>query len=276
MHEEPDSLPRLRKRLGQVFLRSPGAIAGIVSALNLKQGDIVLEIGAGDGRLSARIAPLVKRLYANELDERFLEVLGQRFANTTNVTIVPGDILAEETVSAVWRAEPRVGLVVYGSLPYYIASPILRWVLDHSGRIRRASLLVQREVAQRVVSAPGSRRYGFISVLMQRRSNVDLGPLIKRGAFQPVPKVDSQLLHIAPRALKNPDKEQRFEHFISGLFQYRRKKISTSFKASLGKELTSALKGRAEAEGLSLDARPEHLSPEQLDRLFQIVESLRS
>ena len=272
MRDDLPETPPQRKRLGQVFLRSPRAVSTVAASLRLAPDDVVLEIGGGDGALSAAIAPLAGRLIVVELDERFAELLRRRFAGASNVVVVQGDILDDATFARVRAAEPKRSFVVYGSLPYYIASPILRWTVSRGGDLERASFLVQREVAQRAVAPHGSRRYGFLSVLLQRRAELSLGPVVGRRAFRPVPKVDSQVLHLRPRAAPDTDREKRFEQFASALFQRRRKQIGTSLRAILGVEPPPRLAESAARAGFSLRDRPERLSPGQLDALFKAFE----
>jgi len=268
----PASEPRKLKRLGQVFLRDHRAAARIISSLKLQPDDSVLEIGGGDGRLSALIAPRVRRLVVVELDPRFVDVLERRFAGAGNVRIVSGDILAPDVMAAVREAEPDARMIVYGSLPYYITSPILRWIAGRPGDFSRSHLLVQREVAQRAAAPAGSREYGFLSVMLQRRAKVSLGPIIARGSFSPVPKVDSQLLTLVPRSGIDLHLEDRMELMVSVLFEQRRKKLRNTLRSFLGRKLTPAFEERCADEGLPLDKRPEDLSPDDLYRLFLLVE----
>jgi 16S rRNA (adenine1518-N6/adenine1519-N6)-dimethyltransferase len=271
---KPETPPRRRKRLGQVFLESEPAIERIVRALGLQSDESVLEIGGGDGRLSEKIAPLVRRLIVVELDPRFARLLRNKFSASGRVEVVEGDILLESTFAAVRALEPAGGMVVYGSLPYYITSPILRWIVSKPGIFSRAHVLVQREVAQRVVAAAGSRDYGFLSVVLQRRAELELGPVIGRGAFRPVPKVDSQLLTLLPRAGLDPVEEGRLERFIAPLFEQRRKKLRNSLLRLVDKQTIGELAESCARAGISLDDRPERLAPDEFYRLFELTGSV--
>ena len=264
--------PYKNRRLGQVFLRT-GAASRVVAKLGLKAEETVLEIGGGDGRVSALIAPHVRRLLVVEIDGRFAALLQQRFGGFANVEVIEGDILAEETQAAIRAAAPEGKLVVYGSLPYYIASPILRWIAGLHERIDRAHLLVQREVAERAAAKPRSHEYGFLSVLLQRRAEVKAGILVGRQSFTPVPKVDSQLLTLLPKPGLDAAVEHRFERLASALFRQRRKKMRNSLRAFTGNKGNANLEAACADAGFSLDDRPERLSPEQLYELFTLVEA---
>jgi 16S rRNA (adenine1518-N6/adenine1519-N6)-dimethyltransferase len=270
---EFEDRPRRRKRLGQVFLHSLQAMHRIVENLDLSGDEAVLEVGAGDGRLSRLIAPRVRRLLANELDERFVEVLRKALAPHANAVVLPGDILSPGVLEKALEDEPAGRFVVYGSIPYYITSPILRWTLDHSAAIERAAFLVQSEVADRVTAKPGSKAYGFLSVIMQRRSILSLGPLIGRKAFRPVPRVDSRLLHIRPSETADREKEEAVERLAAALFRHRRKQIGTSLRTYLKGGLPAGLQERLLAEGFSLTSRPEELTPRQFETLYLSIGS---
>ncbi len=271
----PSGEPRRLKRLGQVFLWSGAAISRIVDSLAPAGDEVVLEIGGGDGCLSERIAPLVRRLLVVEIDERFVELLRRKFEGVDNVTVIGGDILEEATLAAVRDAEPEGRMVVYGSLPYYATSPILRRVAARADDFSRAQLLVQREVARRAAASPGNKKYGLLTVMLQRRADVGLGPVIKRGAFRPVPKVDSQVLLLRPHAGVDCAVEERFERFAAALFEKRRKKLRNSVKSYLGGSLPVGLESLCLEAGISLDARPEELSPDSLFSLYLSVEKSR-
>jgi 16S rRNA (adenine1518-N6/adenine1519-N6)-dimethyltransferase len=265
--------PRRRKRLGQVFLESESAIVRIVESLELQVGEAVLEIGGGDGRLSERIAPQARKLIIVELDRRFAELLRGKFADREGVKVVEGDILAEETMAEVRALEPKGKLVVYGSLPYYITSPILRWIAERPGDFSRAVVLVQREVARRATAHSGSREYGFLSFVLQRRAYLKAGRVIRSGAFRPVPKVDSQLLTLVPKADLDSNEERRLERFVAPLFEQRRKKLRNSLAAYIGGVPGQELAEECFEAGISLDLRPEMLSPDQFHLLHKLVTS---
>lgn len=260
-----------RKKLGQVFLRSRGTISKIVDDVGFQPEDAVLEIGGGDGRVSAMIAPLVNKLFVVEFDKRFFDTLYDRFDGVENVFPIHGDILAPEIFAAVLDNVTGGKLVIYGSIPYNITTPILRWLLDIAAHVSRAAFLVQKEVARRVVAAPGSKTYGFTSVIMQLSAELKLGQVVGRREFQPVPKVDSQLLHIRPftqgSRIPGPD----FIKMISIMFNQRRKQIGNSLRSYLHGKLDEKTKAELDHNGFSLKSRPEEYSPERLLELYRIV-----
>lgn len=269
-----EKAPRKLKRLGQVFLNSPLAMGAVVDSLDLEGNEVVLEIGAGDGRISRLIAPRVKKLLANELDERFVEVLRKRLVKFPNAHVVPGDILSEEVIAMARQAHPSGRFLVYGSIPYYISSPILRWIAAHADIVERASLLIQREVARRVSAKPGTKEYGFLTVLMQRRAEVSLGPVIKRGAFRPVPKVDSQVIHLRPFRTLDLVKEEKVEKLVSSLFQHRRKQLRSTLRSLVGAGHLHTLAEKVGPSGISLSDRPERLMPRDFETVLIAMDEL--
>ena len=269
------SRPKRNKRLGQVFLQSRRAMHTIVSFLRLTGEEVMLEVGAGDGRLSRLIAPRVRKLYANELDERLLDELTKNLERHDNSAVIPGDILSREVLASALEDLPGCRLSVYGSIPYYITSPILRWAVENFEAIETATFLVQREVAARAAAKPGSRQYGFLSVILQRRAGVELGPQIRRGAFRPVPKVDSQLLRLRPRRSLDPAKESEIEKLAAGLFRFRRKQIKNSLYEFLGAPPTEELALALRAHGIAVQDRPERISPADFETIFDVVENYR-
>lgn len=263
-------LPR-KKSLGQVFLNAGAPIRRVVEDAAFASGDRVLEIGGGDGRVSAEIAPLVAELSVVEIDSRFLEVLRDRFQAIPNVRVIGGDILAAGTEAAIRDGRSDCRFVVYGSIPYYITSPILRWLLERSAWISRAALLMQREVAERVVAGPGGKEYGFLSVIMQLGAAVKLGPVVGRRDFSPVPRVDSRMLHVDLEAPGIEPLEAGELRILSALFQHRRKQIGTSLRPFLGAESLARVAEEMKSVGLALSDRPEQHSPRGLRALCRAV-----
>ncbi len=262
---------RQNKRLGQIFLKSEAAIVKILNSVDLGKQDIVLEIGGGDGRISTKIATKVFHLYVIEFDSRFIPLLKKKLADFDNVTIMHGDILSPQILQSISAEVKGRKIRVYGSIPYHITGKIIRFLLANLARIEQASLLIQKEVARRVVSSPGTKEYGLLSVLVQHVAKVSLGPLIERNSFKPVPKVDSQILHIIPDTTSDLSIERGFAKMATTLFQNRRKQICNSLAKYLGKKLSEGLKRRISEGGFTLTARPEQLSPGQLFDLYEIV-----
>jgi 16S rRNA (adenine1518-N6/adenine1519-N6)-dimethyltransferase len=204
------------QRLGQHFLKDASLLKRIAIAACPVREPLVIEIGPGEGALTAHLAERTDQLIAIELDS----ILAGRLS-LPGVKIVNADVLATDL--AAWGE-----CVVAGNLPYYITSPIVDRILAMGPLCRRAVLLVQREVAERLAAAPGSRDYGFLSVTTQSRAEVELLFGVPRGAFRPPPKVDSAVVRLTPRPASLPD---GFVVFAADCFRMKRKTLRNNLAA---------------------------------------------
>ena len=184
---------RLSKRLGQHYLIDARMIERIAEACQLSRSDTVVEIGAGLGALTEPLARRAGRVRAVEIDRRVAALLAERLSRFRNVSVVCGDIL--DTPQA------RLGgAVIVGAIPYVITSPILAWLAQRSTAIRRAILVMQAEVADRMLAAPGTRAYSRLSLLARYSWTVRQLFPVPRSAFFPQPDVDSACLELVPWA----------------------------------------------------------------------------
>ncbi len=221
--EEWDLRPS--KGLGQNFLVDQTALERIVAAAELTPDDIVLEIGAGLGTLTERLAERAGSVVAVELDQRLMPVLQHVLAGLDNVTLVQGDILELDPAALMERtgAQPSAPYKVVANLPYYITSAALRHLLEARAKPKRMVLTVQREVAERIVASPG--QMSLLAVSVQFYGRPELLFRIKPGSFYPSPNVTSAVLridlHAAPPV---PAAEtDAFFHTVRAGFSQRRK-----------------------------------------------------
>jgi 16S rRNA (adenine1518-N6/adenine1519-N6)-dimethyltransferase len=255
-----------RKRLGQHFLHDRRVLERIADALRLTGTETVVEIGPGQGALTELLVERVPRgrLIAVELDRDLVPVLRTRYAGREHVEIVEGDVLDIPLASLGGE-----DFVVAGNVPYYITTPILFHALARP-RPRRSVFLVQREVAERVVSAPGSKEYGALSVNVQAVAHGEMLGIIPPGAFRPPPKVESAILALAPRSdpVIAPDEEDRYRRFVQAAFGLRRKQMRRVVRTVLGvgPEAADAV---LDAAGIDPEVRPEVLAPDDFARLVR-------
>lgn len=239
---------RAKKSLGQNFLIDPNALHKLVSALQLGPDDVVIEIGPGTGLLTALIQPIVHTLLAVELDSQLVIRLRNTFAECANVEIRHADILKTDLQE--WIGPRRARIV--GNIPYYITTPIIFHVLDHPGQIRDMALLMQKEVAERIVAQPNSKAYGILSVISQACANVECLLQVPASVFRPRPKVDSALVRWSfpaePEA-RIADHEL-FRRLVRTAFNQRRKMLRATLKSFPLQRLT----------GWDFTKRPEDLS----------------
>ena len=256
-----------KKRYGQHFLL-PQWADKLVDAIEPRDTDHFLEIGPGPGVLTLRLAPRVAHLTAVEVDQEMVELL--RPDLPPNVTLVHQDFL-ETPVG--WPAEdPEGPLRVAGNLPYNVSSPILfRLIESHKrhGRLVDATLMLQREVAERIEAGPGSKVYGVLSICVQLHADVRRVLALPPGAFRPAPKVHSSVVRLQFRPPKvTLSDEPAFVAMVRSMFTQRRKTLSNALKpyaASRGRDAGEALA----AAVIDSSRRPETL---QLDELARLAE----
>jgi 16S rRNA (adenine1518-N6/adenine1519-N6)-dimethyltransferase len=214
---------RPQKRWGQHFLCDPAVARRIVALADVGRDDAVLEIGPGLGALTDELAPRAGRLVLVEIDRGLAAQLEARYAAFPGVRLVVGDVLALPLAELV----PETSVTVVANLPYNIASPVLFRLLDLRARFPRAVLMLQREVATRLVACPRDEDYGVLSVLIQAFAEVRVAFGVSRRSFLPRPEVDSSVVEVrwseAPR-VETGDVET-FRRVVRVAFGKRRKML---------------------------------------------------
>jgi 16S rRNA (adenine1518-N6/adenine1519-N6)-dimethyltransferase len=269
---------RPRKRWGQSFLRDEEVLGRIVRAAELNKDDLVLEIGAGTGVLTEKLGQTVCRVIAVELDERLCKILKERLAGFDNIDIVCNDILKvnlrEILQSFNLRPSTFLSLKVIGNLPYYITTPVIFHLLKQKSLLTLFVIMVQREVAERMVASPGGKDYGALTLACRYHAGVEIIAQIGRESFFPSPKVDSALVKM--RILQEPrvkvEDEKLLFSLIKSSFGQRRKTLENALLSGRylclkRKELRRAL-GEAKIEGRR---RGETLSLEEFARLSNVL-----
>ncbi len=259
-----------RKRFGQHFLE-PAWVAKVVRAIAPAPGDVFFEIGPGRGALTRELTARAGSVTAFEIDRALAEAL--RESAPSNLTIVTGDFLRSDWILENRPADP---VRVAGNLPYNVASPILFTLIDlYSAGVPLvdATVMLQREVADRLVARPGSREYGVLSILVQLSADVERLLALPAGAFRPAPKVQSALVRLrfhppspAPRNLET------FVGLVKAVFTRRRKTLENALLAfrPWDRATVSAALIRAGIDGRR---RPETLAVEELVRLADAADA---
>jgi 16S rRNA (adenine1518-N6/adenine1519-N6)-dimethyltransferase len=266
---EPARLPRARKRFGQHFLE-PAWVTRLIDSLSPSADDVFLEIGPGRGALTRPLAPRVARLIAVELDRDLAELLPAKVP--ANVRIVQGDFL-EVDLKELLRDE-RNPVRVVGNLPYNVSSPILFKLLhaaDDGRLLSDATLMLQKEVADRLVAQPGTGEYGTLAIQVGLLADVDRLLTLPPGAFRPPPKVTSAVVRLRFRPARADVGDLRaFERVVRGVFLQRRKKLINALRPvadSFGRQVAEVIE-QAEVDP---DKRPEQLTVEEMARLTRAV-----
>jgi 16S rRNA (adenine1518-N6/adenine1519-N6)-dimethyltransferase len=265
---------RPKRALGQNFLVDPGLRRRIVEAVRVQPGEVVLEIGPGRGALTEGLAAEVEakggRLVLVELDDDLAAELAERYAGIPAVTVLHRSIL-DLPLDEI-TPDPSA-LKVVGNIPYNLTSPILFHLLERP-RPREALLMVQKEVADRVLAPPGGREYGALSVGVRTVAEVERVLTLGPGAFRPRPKVDSTVLRIRPfrPAPLSEREEWQLRTVTRAVFQWRRKQLGKILRDHPVLGLSEAAVARAlAAAGAAATDRPETLSPERFVAMARVI-----
>jgi 16S rRNA (adenine1518-N6/adenine1519-N6)-dimethyltransferase len=267
--------PGAKKRFGQHFLRDTGVLDRIVRWIHPSREELFLDIGAGDGALSTRLAPEVSCLLAIEIDSDRIPLLQTSLAAHATATVIPGDILQldlEELVAP--YLQPGGKLRIAGNLPYNISTVIIEKLLHTNLPILDMTFMVQLEVAQRITAVPGTREYGYFSVECQHHADARFGFKVSPACFVPRPKVVSAMVAFRPKtSALDSAVEPDFEIITKAAFSYRRKTIDNSLSRhpSLG-SLSRQLLKRAGIDG---SRRAEQLSVQDYEHLTRTYHAMR-
>ncbi len=230
---------RTSKGLGQNFLTDPSVIRQMVEGAQIAPDDLVIEIGPGIGVLTEAAAQTAARVAAVEVDERLLPVLGETLKQYDNIDIIHEDILKLDVDRLIQEQRETYGITgktrIVGNLPYYITTPIIMKLLEDGVHAQSITVMMQKEVAQRIRSSAGSRQYGAISVAVQYYCTVEEIVSAPKEVFYPRPKVDSAVLHLQMREEKAalPADEKLFFACVKAGFGQRRKTLRNALSAGL-------------------------------------------
>jgi 16S rRNA (adenine1518-N6/adenine1519-N6)-dimethyltransferase len=258
-----------RRALGQHFLVDARAIARIVAALEPRATDAVVEIGPGRGALTAALVAAVGRIAAIEVDPSLAADLRARY-DPARLVLIESDVLRVplDDVAAALGLPPGSGaLKIAGNLPYAISKPVVQKILRERGRVERAVLMFQREVAERLTAAPGSRAYGPLGVLAGRLFAIETLLDLPPGAFRPAPRVHSRVTVWRPRRERPlaAQDEARLRTCLAACFARRRRTLRNNLCRALGTDTAaSALLRAASLDG---EKRAEQLDLPAFERL---------
>ncbi len=257
-----------RPQLGQHFLRDPHLRQRIVESLNLLPDDYVVEIGPGHGEMTELLAQRARQVTALEIDAHLAETLQEKLGGRSDIEILRADILATD-LATLCRRYARAQCFVFGNLPYYITSPILHHLFSFTPCIRGMALLMQHEVAERVVARPRARAYGYLSVLAQVHARPRITLDVPAGAFSPPPQVNSALVEfqMIPRFPGWTSGEIRaFLDFVKRCFTQKRKNLRNNLAGIYPRNSLEQALMRAQVPPT---ARAEQLTLEQFAGLFR-------
>lgn len=262
----------LSKGFGQNFIVNPGVCPKIVEAAGIGPEWGVLEVGPGIGVLTRELARRAARVVAVEVDNRLPPLLTETLAGYDNVEIVMQDILKVDIAALIREKFAGMPVAVCANLPYYITSPILMRLLEEKLPIRQITVMVQKEAAERICAAPGTRQAGAISYAVAYYAKPQVLFSVQPGSFYPPPKVTSAVirLEVHPEPPVPVPDEAAYFRLVRAAFGQRRKTAANAISAGLGlpkAQVTAAM----EQAGLPATARPEQLTLEQFAALSRAL-----
>jgi 16S rRNA (adenine1518-N6/adenine1519-N6)-dimethyltransferase len=257
--------------MGQHFLRNLGWRKRILATLPRDNTDTWIEIGAGHGEMTELLAANGPRVVAIEGDPKLADGLREKItssADWASVTVVAGDVLEQDFAMLAGAERFRV----YGNLPYYITSPILHRLFNYADQLDSIHIVIQLEVAERIVAKPGRREYGYLSAACQFYTQPRIALRLPPGVFSPPPKVESALVEMnlpGERARLNigsPAAETRFLELVQSCFSQKRKTLRNNLRSISSEEQIHAA---LTAAGLRADVRAEQLTLAQFSEIFR-------
>ena len=214
------------QKLGQHFLIDPQTLQEIAESAKLTEADFVLEIGAGLGFLTSALAATAKKVVAVEIDDFLYAELQLKFSKTPHISLIQGDIL-KLNIPTLLNGFPPQNTKIVANLPYYITTPMLWELLKYRRKIGACVLTMQTEVAERIISPPGNKRYGALSIGVSYYAEAEIVHAIPPNHFYPSPQVDSSVLRLKMRDTPHVSVEDEglFFRIVRAAFQSRRKML---------------------------------------------------
>jgi 16S rRNA (adenine1518-N6/adenine1519-N6)-dimethyltransferase len=259
-----------RKRWGQHFLIDRNILSKVVRAAGIEETDVVLEVGPGLGVLTLALAKEARRVIAVEIDKKLVEILQEKVAACPHVEIIRKDIMEVDFNDLIEQGGQP--LKVVANLPYQISTPLLFRFIDSRSVFASLTLMLQKEVAERMTATPGGKDYGPLSIFTQIVSDFSIQFLIKPSAFFPPPKVDSAVIHMVwkKRPMAEVDDIEWFKKVVRGSFGYRRKTLMNALRHS-GLSLTEERAERMKWIGIDPQRRPETLTIQEYVCLADVL-----
>ena len=267
---------RLTKSLGQNFLTDKNIIDDIIAGADIGENDLVIEIGPGIGVITWEAAQVARKVIAVEIDKNLIPILKDTLAGQDNISIVNADILKTDVnalIDEARAADPELaGVKIIGNLPYYITTPIIMKLLEDGVKADGITIMMQKEVADRIKAAPGTKAYGALSIAVQYYSEVSSVVNVPKEVFVPQPKVDSAVLNLRILADRPADVRDReiFFAVVKAGFGQRRKTLNNSLMgvAGITKEIVA---DSLAAAGIDPTRRAETLDLQEFAELSNQV-----
>ncbi|NWF88637.1 MAG: ribosomal RNA small subunit methyltransferase A [Ignavibacteriaceae bacterium] len=249
------------KRFGQNYLRDENIIRKIINEISPKTGDVILEIGPGEGALTKHLVNQPFHFIAVEIDNRNAKYLEEKFPE---LYLRNNDFLEIDLNEFHKNFDKKLRII--GNIPYNITSPIIFKLIENRGIIKDSIIMIQQEVAERIIAKPGNKDYGILSVITQNFAKVNICFKVSSGVFYPRPKVNSSVIHINFQSgVVNKKYDEMFIKVVKAAFGNRRKMLCNSLKNSIFEHLNF------NQTGIDLTLRAEKLSIDDFHKLTQFA-----
>lgn len=265
---------KFSKALGQNFLIDGNIVRKIVSESNITKDDYVLEIGPGMGTLTEELALNAKKVIAVELDRSLLPILDETLGKYDNVEIIYGDILDIDIEKLIEEKCEGQSIKVVANLPYYVTTPIIAKLIEEDLNLESITVMVQKEVADRMATGPGSKVYGSLSVFVNFYCDPEIVVKVPKTVFMPQPKIDSSVIKLKlKKDLPDIDKDKFFKVVKAG-FSKRRKTILNALSSYGFNMEKDDIRQALESIDISPTERAENLSIEEFIKISKALPPL--
>jgi 16S rRNA (adenine1518-N6/adenine1519-N6)-dimethyltransferase len=259
-----------KKRFGQHFLDDSNILNKVIRAAQVGKEDVVLEVGPGLGEMTLALARQVRRVIAVEIDSKLVTILRKKTEDLPNVEVVQRDILKIDFNQFLKKEGHPIKVVA--NLPYQISTPLLFRFIESREVFHSFTLMLQKEVAERMVASTGRKEYGRLSVFVQLLSDVSILFLIKPSAFFPPPKVESAVVHMVwkEKPMIETNREEWVKRVVKACFGYRRKTLINALRHS-ELSLPESIESRMEKIGIDPRRRPQTLTIQEFASLAEVL-----
>ena len=267
-----------QKKFGQNFLIDPHVLDKIINAADITKEDCVIEIGPGIGSVTEALIANAGKVISIEIDDQLIPILTEQFGECENFRLIHKDVLKVDLHKLIEGESPNRRIKVVANLPYYITTPIVMMLLEHNLPIESITVMVQKEVADRMSSGPGSKQYGAITVAMKYYCDTYLVANVPQNCFMPRPNVDSAVIKLTlhQEPIVDIQDEAQLLKIIKAAFSQRRKTLlnTLSSNGNLGVSKED-IKNILEETGIGPNTRGETLSLEDYARLSNFIDNYR-
>ena len=267
-----------QKKFGQNFLIDPHVLDKIINAAEITKEDCVIEIGPGIGSVTQALIDNAGKVISIEIDDQLIPILTEQFWGCENFRLIHKDVLKVDLHKLIAEESPNRRIKVVANLPYYITTPIIMMLLEHNLPIESITVMVQKEVADRMASGPGSKQYGAITVAMKYYCDTYLVANVPQNCFMPRPNVDSAVIKLTlhQEPIVDINDEEQLLKIIKAAFSQRRKTLLNTLASNGNLGLSKEeIKNVLDESGIGASTRGETLSLDDYAMLSNYIDNYR-